>query len=110
MKSKTLSVVDELAWMAHWVLQRNGLFHSHPRIDAVQVTAEDTRQQPTPDSHTRILVIVVDVCERSGARVCEDMVHWLSRSRAFAVASAFMLLLPLLFWCSICGEHVCKMV
>ena len=33
-KSKTMSVVDELAVIGHWSLQRTGLFHSHPRPDA----------------------------------------------------------------------------
>ena len=50
-KSKALSVIDELTVIAHWVLQRTGLFHSRPKEDARLLTAEDTRSlKPTRES------------------------------------------------------------
>lgn len=55
-KSKTVSVVDELAIIAHWALQRNGLFHSHPKADAVPVSAKSTQDvYPTKDCVARLL-------------------------------------------------------
>lgn len=50
-KSKTVSVVDELAIIAHWALQRTGLFHSTPHPDAVATTPENTLHVgPTKES------------------------------------------------------------
>ena len=50
-KSSTLSLMDELTVIAHWALQRTGLFHSHPKADARRVKAADTvGLQPTRES------------------------------------------------------------
>ena len=50
-KSSTLSLMDELTVIAHWALQRTGLFHSHPKSDARRVRASDTAGlKPTRES------------------------------------------------------------
>ena len=50
-KSSSLSLMDELTVIAHWALQRTGLFHSHPKSDAQRVRAADTiGLKPTRES------------------------------------------------------------
>ena len=50
-KSSTLSLMDELTVIAHWALQRTGLFHSYPKSDAQRVKASDTiGLKPTRES------------------------------------------------------------
>ena len=50
-KSKAASVMDELTVIAHWALQRTGLFHSRPKADARLITAASTRGlKPTRES------------------------------------------------------------
>eukprot|EP00457_Paulinella_chromatophora_P000160 gb/GEZN01000160.1/.p1 GENE.gb/GEZN01000160.1/~~gb/GEZN01000160.1/.p1 ORF type:complete len:2070 (-),score=443.97 gb/GEZN01000160.1/:126-5888(-) len=41
-RMRQVSVVDELAVIAHWAVQRTGLFHPHPRPDSRQVRAQET--------------------------------------------------------------------
>ena len=54
-KSKTLSVVDELVVIAHWALQRTGLFHSHPRSDAREThSAATVHTKPSKESMQKV--------------------------------------------------------
>jgi hypothetical protein len=49
-KSKTMSVVDELAVIAHWALQKTGLFSSNPNHKAIRSCQHPLDIKPTRES------------------------------------------------------------